>query len=185
MSWQHRHDLHGWLFRRAAYVVAKNLLTGLRELTVIHPDVAKMLESGVSLVVGTVDGGGLPDAPRAWGAWVLHGPERVRFLLPDLAARTIANLAGGGLVAVTASHVVTHRSVQLKGAAAIVEPATRDDLDLGSRYKQEFFDVVSETDAIDRPLMERMAPTGFVAVEFTVSDVFDQTPGPTAGKCIT
>lgn len=151
----------------------------------IGTEVAKLLESGSSLVVGTVDADGLPDATRAWGAWVLHDPERVRFLLPTESVRSLENLAGGGLVAMTASDVVTLRSIQIKGRALLVEPATRDDLDLCERYRDEFFGAVNETDAIALELLEQMVPSGYVAVECTVTAAFDQTPGPTAGRCIT
>lgn len=114
----------------------------------IRTDVAKLLESGCSLVVGTVDRDGLPDATRGWGAWVLHDPERVRILLPALSERAVTNLADGGLIAITASHVVTLRSMQLKGQSLVIEPATRDDLELMDRYRDEFFAAVHETDAI-------------------------------------
>jgi hypothetical protein len=150
----------------------------------IGTEVTKLLESGSSLVVGTVDEDGLPDATRAWGAWVLHDPERVRFLLPDGSSRSLENLSAGGLVAMTASDVVTLRSVQIKGRALLVEPATRDDLDLSEQYRREFFRAVNETDAIAVELLDNMVPPGFVAVECTVTAAFDQTPGPTAGRCI-
>jgi len=151
---------------------------------VISTEVANLLESGASLVVGTVDGDLLPDATRAWGAWVLHDPERVRFLVPDRSQRTIANTGDGGLVALTASDVATHRSIQLKGRAIRVEAATRDDLDLGAQYVREFFACVHETEAIDITLLEKAVPSGYVAVEIVVDAMFDQTPGPAAGRAL-
>jgi Pyridoxamine 5'-phosphate oxidase len=173
------------VFRRAPYVVAKKLLTGLEGAPLIRTEVANLLESDASLVVGTVDDDGLPDATRAFGAWVLHDPERVRFLVPDEGLRTLANLADGGRVALTATEVPTHRSIQVKGHATVVEPATQDDLELCARYRSAFFATVAETDGLPLELFERMAPTGYAAVECVVTDVFDQTPGPTAGRCIT
>jgi hypothetical protein len=151
---------------------------------VISTEVANLLESGASLVVGTVDGSGLPDATRAFGAWVLHGPERVRILLATASTRAIENLEAGGRIALTASDVPTNHSLQVKGRALRVEPATPDDLELNAEYIRSFFDKVHETDAIDIELLRKMVPTAYVAVELEVEAVFDQTPGPTAGRCI-
>ena len=150
----------------------------------ISTEVANLLESGASLVVGTVDRSGLPDATRAFGAWVLHDPERVRILLPTASTRAVENVDGGGRLALTASDVPTNHSLQLKGRATRVEPASRDDLDLNAEYLRAFFAAVNETDAIDIELLRKMVPPTYVAVEFEVDAVFDQTPGPTAGRCI-
>src|SRR3954468_15074331 len=184
MSWQHRLDIGGGGFRRAAYVLLKRLLSGSGEQSMIRTDVANLLEAGPSINIGTVDRTGLPDVTRGWGTWVLHDPERVRVLVPALGARTLENVADHGPIALNATEVETHRSFQLKGRVTAVEPATRDDLALGVEYRRRFFAAVKETEAIDLELIERMVPETFVALEFEVDDVFDQTPGPTAGKRI-
>ena len=36
-------------------------------------------------------------------------------------------------------------------------------------------------DSMARYLMERLVPTEFVACEFDIVEVYDQTPGPNAG----
>ena len=46
----------------------------------IGPELAALLESPCSLIVGTVDADGLPDASRAWGLEVLDD-RHLRVLL--------------------------------------------------------------------------------------------------------
>ena len=148
----------------------------------IRPDVAKVLESGTSAIVGTVADDGQPDAVRAWGAWTLDGGTRVRFLVPASEARSIANLRANGRVALTATVVDTLESVQVKGRATAVGPATADDLALHERFREEFFRNVHETDGTPIDLLRNMTPGDLVAVDAEVDDVFDQKPGPTAGR---
>jgi hypothetical protein len=150
----------------------------------LSAEVVGLIESGCSAIVGTVDPDGLPDAERAWGQWTLRGPERLRFLLPASAARSLANLAAGGQVAFTVTVVDTLQSLQMKGRALVVEPPSRDDRELGDRYVEAFVKAVHETDGTEVALLRNMVPSDYVAVEMTVDAVFDQTPGPTAGRCL-
>ncbi len=94
---------------------------------------ATMLESPVSLIVGTVGADGLPDAGRAWGAEVIDG-DRVRVLLSANAAITRRNVERGGAIAVTATHFSTNESVQLKGHAESIEEPTPADRIRFDRY---------------------------------------------------
>ena len=151
----------------------------------IGTDEAKLLESPASTIVGTVDPDGLPHASRAWGAWVLAGGTRLRFLVPAADARTAANVAATERLAFTATVVDTLRSVQVKGERATVTgPATADDRVLHERYTEAFFQAVHDADGTDIAALRHMTPAALVAVECDVAAVFDQTPGPTAGTCL-
>ncbi|HYD10320.1 MAG TPA: pyridoxamine 5'-phosphate oxidase family protein [Acidimicrobiales bacterium] len=148
----------------------------------IGTDEIKMLESPVSTVVGTVDATGMPHASRAWGTWVLDGGRRMRFLVPAADTRTAENVRATGLVAFTGTVVNTLRSVQVKGRNGVVDgPATGDDRVLHERYSNAFFQAVHESDGMDVVALRNLLPDALVAVEFEVEEVFDQTPGPTAG----
>lgn len=150
----------------------------------IGADEAKVLESGTSAVVGTVAADGAPDASRSWGCWTLDGGRRIRFLLPERDATALANLRSVGRVALTATEVDTLESVQVKGQATVVGPATADDLALHRRYVEEFLRNVHEADGTPIDLLRGMVPRGLVAVEAEVEGVWDQTPGPTAGRSL-
>ena len=146
----------------------------------IRTDEVALLESGTSLVVGTVDDDGMPDAARAWSAKV--DGDHLRLLLPATATPTVDNLRAGGAVAVTATMVDTLRSLQLKGRALAVEPATDDDRARMATYVDAFFENVHRTDGSAVERLRNLLPDNVVAVVCTVEHVFDQTPGPRAGS---
>jgi hypothetical protein len=108
---------------------------------------------------------------------------RVR-LIVDAADRDRLAAAPRGLVAVTATDVRNLRSVQLKGRITDIAPATADDLERFRTYLDEFAVDVYESDGTERALFERFVPFAFAACEVAVDDVFDQTPGPSAGAAL-
>lgn len=150
----------------------------------IRTDEANVLESPASTVVGTVDATGLPHATRAWGTWVLREGTRLRFLLPAADRRAAADLAATGRVAFNATIVETLRSVQVKGVRAVVQPATADDRLLHERFVRDLFQALHDNDGSDLVALQNMRPADVVAVECDVESVFDQTPGPSAGICL-
>jgi Pyridoxamine 5'-phosphate oxidase len=146
----------------------------------IEPEVAELLESPCSLLVGTVASDGLPDAVRGWGLTLL-APDRVRVLLAADAARTHANLAGGGRMALTATDFVLMTSWQLKGQATTVEPATPADRITFDRFCAGCLAILAPLHAVPEERIARLTPADVVACELVVEQVFDQTPGPGAG----
>jgi hypothetical protein len=147
---------------------------------VIEPQVAELLESPCSLLVGSVAPDGLPDATRGWGIELL-GPDRLRVLLAANADPTIANLADGGAMALTTTHFLTLVSWQLKGWAEKIEPATAADRIRFNTFCAGCVRVLHESEGAPEEVIWRMVPTGIVACEMSVEQVFDQTPGPEAG----
>lgn len=149
----------------------------------IEPEVAELLESPCSLLVGTVSTGGVPEATRGWSV-VLHSPDRLRVLLADNAARTLGHLEGGGRMALTATHFLTLVSWQLKGRATAIEPATATDQIRFDAFCAECVRILHESEGAPEEVIWRMVPPGIVACEMAVEQVYDQTPGPEAGARI-
>jgi hypothetical protein len=102
-------------------------------------------------------------------------------LLDAAEAATLANIEATGAIAITATDVPSLRSLQLKGTAFGIEPATEFDEDRSAQYRDEFFRDVESTDRIGVDKMERIVPAALVACSVRVSELFDQTPGPSAG----
>ena len=143
------------------------------------------LEGGCALIVGTVDPDGAPHAVRAWGLDVLDAATgRVRLLLDRREERARAHLAPGGKVAITCADVVTLASMQLKGRSAGEVPAASTDPGRVRRYTEAFYHDIEITDGTPRSVVERLTPDAVVPVEVEVTDVFDQTPGPAAGRLV-
>ena len=92
------------------------------------------------------------------------------------------NLERNGAVAVGFSAPTIARAVQVKGVAGAVGEPEAADLERVERHVRSF---VAEAERIGAPveLSRRMfVGTGLVAVQFSIDEVFDQTPGPTAGR---
>ena len=150
----------------------------------IEPEVAALFEGPSSLIVGTADAHAHPEAIRAFGAQVVAA-DRLRILLVADAHTTLANLAGGSAIAITATNVATNASVQVKGRAAPAEAETAADRVRHERYVAGFFGVINESDGTPLELLQRVKPPGsLVALEVSVEEQFDQTPGPAAGRSL-
>ena len=72
--------------------------------------------------------------------------------------------------------------MQVKGVVTVVREPEAADLERVERHVRSF---VAEAERIGAPveLSRRMfVRSGLVAVGFSIDEVFDQTPGPTAGR---
>jgi hypothetical protein len=150
---------------------------------VFDSEIVALMESGCSISVATVGSDGAPHASRGWSVTVLRDGARVRLLVDADDLTTRANLAGGGAIAVTCVAVPTLRAVQLKGEADKPVP-TSDGADLAraARHCESFFADVSSIEGTPVALLERLRPTTFAGCTVSVTEVYDQTPGPAAGS---
>jgi len=150
---------------------------------VLDPGVVEFIHGGVAVGVGTRDGELRPEFARGWGPEVSADGRSLRLCVaaPE-GSRMRANLEGNGAVAVGFSPPTIARAVQVKGVAAAVGEPEADDLERVERHVRSF---VAEAERIGAPaeLSRRMfVGTGLVAVEFSIDEVYVQTPGPTAGR---
>jgi hypothetical protein len=149
---------------------------------VFSSDVMAILDAGTSLIVGTVGPDGEPRATRAFALVVVDdAANRVRVAVSADDPIAVQHLHAGA-IAVTAADVSTLRSVQLKGRVQLVEPPTERDLELVHEHSSQFFQAIANTDGIDVDVARRMLALSVVAVEFVVDELFDQSPGPAAGR---
>lgn len=148
-------------------------------LSLFDPATTTFLSSGCSLIVGGLTGDGEPFATRGWGIRVLDPDEgRLRLVVgsADLARLERAALA------VTGADVPTLRSLQLKGTVETVEPLDEEDRVQHRSFCDQFFADVERTDGTARWLMARLVPADLAVVVLRVRQLFDQTPGPNAGR---
>ena len=143
---------------------------------------AALLEGPSSLIVGTVDETGLPDATKAWGVAVAPDRERMRVVLSSDEERTLANARSTGVFALTATNVDTFVSVQVKGRVESVEPESDADRACREQHIDGFKCALNQSDGTPIEILSRIEPCGFVTVVATIEEAFDQTPGPTAGQ---
>ena len=134
----------------------------------IDAELRAFVESPCSLIVGTVDDGGLPDATRAWGAEVQADGRQLRLLVATNADVSLANLRANGRIALTATNFVTNDSTQLKGCVTTVEERTSADQIRFEAYCARCIQVLIEVDRAPAELVGRMIPPGVVACVMTV-----------------
>jgi hypothetical protein len=143
------------------------------------------LESGTSHVVGLLRADGRPFVTRGWGMCVDDGTGSGRIVLSTVEVAALGypgNDFAGAPIAVTATDVRTLRSLQLKGPVIGVAAVTDADRARLAAYCDDFFTAVAETDGIPPVLMARTIPDEVVACRFEITEAFDQTPGPGAGR---
>ena len=142
----------------------------------------ELIEGGVSLQVGTRDAKLRPEVLRAVGVAV--GPDRTTltvYLPAQLAERTIANLEDNGELALTFSHVIDHRTMQLKGKLVSLRRSRRNEKAIQERWLAAFAEQLHMV-GFSRRTALRLRYWPSVAVEVALRDVFVQTPGPGAGR---
>lgn len=155
------------------------------DLVPLDEELAAFLASRISVQVATCDARGYTTLVRGLGARVAPDRRRVVVLLArSQAAPLLPMLADNGRIAAVFSHPVSHRTVQLKGRDAAIEPATPADAVELAPYAAAMaahLAVYDVSEAFARALVS-CPPGELVAVGFTPCEAYGQTPGPGAGE---
>jgi hypothetical protein len=141
----------------------------------------RYVEGGISVFVGTVDADKIPTCCRAIALSTKDDFETITVYVPAATGQeTIANVATTRRVAISASEPLSHASIQIKGVSRGVKLAPAADEAFVRTRLHEFADVLAEL-GLPRTVTHRMAHWPAFAIEISVEQVFDQTPGPKAG----
>jgi hypothetical protein len=146
---------------------------------------ADFLTHHVSILVGSCSADCIPSVVRAYGCRV--APDRrslTVFLSVSQSTAVLKDLRAGGAIAVVFSRPTTHGTLQVKGEHAHVAPLADGDRALMRVYAQSFGDeigVIGFHEPFQHAIMAG-AEEDAVAVTFTPTAAFEQTPGPTAGQ---
>jgi hypothetical protein len=148
----------------------------------LNNELVDFLQSGVSILVATRDASFRPQCLRAMGAIVDHARSTFTLYLPEaVAGATLENLRENGQIAVTFSRPIDHRSVQLKGTCGAVRPSEEHDRAVQERYRAAFVEQLHAV-GLPRTVSSRIRYKPSIAVEVTVAELYEQTPGPGAGR---
>lgn len=148
-------------------------------------EVSALLNTGCGLLVGTIGGDGLPRVCRAWGLRVEDaGSSLVRVLVEDGDPLTMRNIRDNGRIAVTATSVHNHRSIQLKGRVVSTEAPTAEDEALREHFTDLYLTGISDEHGYPPQELAGWARRHVVACVVELAESFDQTPGPSAGAVI-
>ena len=132
---------------------------------------------------GTRDGRLVPHGHRVCG-WVAGPDSRtLTILIPDTSrSHLLEALEDNGQIAVTIEEYPAHEAYQFKGRYRAHRAASADDITIADRLRERFQRSVvqffgPEAEKPVRAFVERPA----IAVEFEVTEIYVQTPGPGAG----
>lgn len=159
-------------------------INGTAELSAANAD---FIQQGVSVIVGGRDRDNTPTLARGIGCRV--APERTRvtvFLAASQAVELLAHLGDNGAIAVVFCQPSTHRTIQLKGTDAKAVPLEADDHERIAAQAAALAADIIGIGYREEPVRTLLAyaPEDVVAVAFTPSSAFLQTPGPNAGERI-
>jgi hypothetical protein len=144
----------------------------------------KFIGHGVSVIVATADADGVPTCCRGVAITSKDGFDTVTVYLPAATGQeTIANVATTRRVAIGCSHPLSHESIQIKGVSRGVKLAAGEEESL-IQDQIDAFGGVLEQIGLPRRITRGIAHWPAFAVEVSVEEVFDQTPGPNAGAAV-
>ncbi len=146
---------------------------------------AQFIEGGVSVITSSRDSQNIPALARALGCRVSANRQKVTvFVSAPQAEQLMKAIRSTGSLAAVFSQPSTHVSVQLKGNEAVAATARASDVQVAKRYVDAFVaDVVQlgyPEDLIRTLLWSD--PSDLVAITFSPTAAFLQTPGPRAGE---
>ena len=153
----------------------------------LDAELAAFVQGPVSLHAASRDRRNVPNLARGLGCRVSADGRRVTvFLQASHCATMLADFRDNGAIALAVTLPSTHRSVQLKGFDARLEPLQDDDAVRIARYRDGFAQELARIgyeEALPRTLLAGPR-SDFVAVTFTLAAAFVQTPGPGAGAAL-
>ena len=142
---------------------------------------AKCVEPGVSVIVGSVDADANPSCCRAVGLKTDDELATVTVFVPvATSADTIANIGATERLAIVTTHPISQCATQLKGVVQRTRPAREDEEPFIVNHFASFGGVLN---TIGYPLRVTRSVTHWpaFAVEMRVDEIYEQSPGPKAG----
>ncbi len=149
---------------------------------VLTEELREYMESGVSLLVGSRDARLRPASARGFGVEIDRAScSATVFLAAAGAEITLANLRDNGQIALTFSRPMDHRSLQVKGSVVSIAETNERQQRLQDRYFSRFCEGLVFIGHQEK-LLRRIRYCPSYAVVFRIESMFDQTPGPGAGR---
>jgi hypothetical protein len=155
--------------------------------SVVTDQLLEITGTGPAVILGTRDARLAPAIVRAWGIQLLPAQNEVRLCIAECSARRVLeNIADNHQIAITLTRPTTYRSIQLKGRALEAGPPSDGDLEEVRRHRAAFVEeamAVGLSEAVAARLYQAemdVSPT-MVLVRVAIDEIFDQTPGPSAG----
>jgi len=144
----------------------------------------RCLDPGLSIIVSTVDAHGQPATCRGIAIDSRDALQTLTVYLPVATSHeTISNLAVTKRLAVAAIHAISNAATQLKGTTVEARLATEEE-GVFVRGRLDAFAQMLLAFGVPPRLAHSLNHWPAFAVTIRVEQIFEQTPGPNAGKRI-
>ncbi len=146
---------------------------------------AAFIIGGLAIDLATRDHRNIPRVARCIGCRVSADRRRLTLIVANyMIDRFVEALRATRTIAAVFCLASTHRAVQIKGSDAVIEPALATDVALVERTIAAFAaDIVLLGYAEAHARVDMMyRPEELIAIAFTPDAIYEQTPGPNAGK---
>lgn len=162
-----------------------NTMTTETDTVLLDATRADFLTHHVSILVGSCSADCVPSVARAYGCRVASDRRTVTvFLSVAQSQQVLRDLRAGSGIAVVFSLPRTHQTLQLKGARVHIAQLEDGDREAMRAYGRSFGEEVGAIgfgETFRQAIMSGVEEEA-VAVSFTPSAAFEQTPGPSAGQ---
>ncbi len=152
--------------------------------TALDADTAQFIQRRVSIYAAGRDARNIPVSARAYGCKVSADRRTLTvFVMRPQATQLLENVERNQQLAVVFSRPTTHKTVQFKGNDACIVALAPEDIQLVAEWVGSFVVELAQL-GFTAPFVHAafaVPPDEVVAITFTPSDGFAQTPGPGAG----
>lgn len=156
-------------------------------LPLLSPEHIAMIDKGVSAIVASRNAAHRPSLMRAVGADITaDGSQLTVYVSRSQSLQLLQDVAATGQVAVVFSEPLSHRTVQVKARHAELRAAVECDAPRLRRYLRSMEHEIGNV-GYDAPFVQAMLAfdlNDVVAIRFSPSEAYDQTPGPKAGSAL-
>jgi hypothetical protein len=155
---------------------------------ILDEEICEFVTSGVSIMLASRNSEFGPSLARAMGCRIIQGaaPKLRVFASSEQAGELLDDVRMSGMISATFSRPNTHRALQFKGRDAVIGAVNEQDKEVVGAYVLTFAEVIRPFGFSSDFARAFFACSGDeVAIEFTPSDAYQQTPGPDAGVRLT
>jgi|SRR5271170_2968363 hypothetical protein len=150
-------------------------------------DIVEFLHGPRVLALGTRSPKLRPAMARVLGVFADAATDRISLFLPNVQCEPhLTNLADNGMVALTAGEARSHKNYQFKGRVVEIRPSTASDATIRELYREKLIAYFRQDYFIPLPdnFFGDYISDPSTTITFRVLKIFNQTPGPNAGRPI-
>lgn len=150
----------------------------------VPPEIVDFIYSSHAGAIGSRDENLVPIVRRCVGTDINDTKAIVMvYVVQSQHKQMLKNFNDNGRVSLILVEWPSHRSYQFKGQFLRAREMTADEAVFQQQFREKYMSIGREAGYPDE-LVERFVYQADLAIEFKVEKIFNQTPGPGAGKAV-